>query len=74
MDTPGTNRFTLMWVATETRFVMRTAGIPFRSISLAIAAPQRVQEPQVDVRITPPVPSCLISVNISRAIFSAISG
>ena len=74
IETPETNRFTFIWAATETRFVMRTAGIPFRSSSLAIAAPQRVHEPHVDVRMAPLAPSCLISVNICRAICSAISG
>lgn len=30
-----------------------TIGIPKRSISLTIVAPQRVQVPQVEVRMTP---------------------
>ena len=37
-----------------------TIGVPYRSISLTIVAPQRVQVPQVDVSITP---STLASVN-----------
>lgn len=34
-----------------------TTGIPTRSISFTIVAPQRVQVPQVEVRITAPIPS-----------------
>ena len=34
-----------------------TTGSPSLSISLAIVAPQRVQVPQVEVRITPWTPS-----------------
>jgi len=34
-----------------------TTGISSRSISLLIAAPQRVLEPQVEVRMTPVTPA-----------------
>ena len=40
-------------------------GMPIRSISLAITAPQRVDEPQVDVRITASTPSSRILLAIS---------
>jgi len=36
-----------------------TTGIPALSISFTIVAPQRVQVPQVDVKITAPTPSAL---------------
>ena len=42
-----------------------TAGMPWRSISFTIVAPQRVQVPQVDVRITPSTPSSLSRAPIS---------
>lgn len=74
METPEMKRLTFILVAMETRLVMSTAGIPFCSISFAIAAPQRVQEPQVDVMMTPLAPLFLISARISRAIFPATSG
>lgn len=41
-----------------------TTGSPARSISLTIVAPQRVQVPQVEVRITASTPSCFNSVAI----------
>jgi len=48
-----------------------TTGIPARSISLTIVAPQRVQVPQVDVRITAVMPSATKSLLISWANFFA---
>lgn len=42
-------------------------GIPVFSISLTIVAPQRVQVPQVDVRITASTPSDINSWAISAA-------
>jgi hypothetical protein len=39
--------------AMETRLEMRVAGIPARSSSFTIVAPQRVPVPQVEVKITP---------------------
>ena len=44
---------------------MWTIGIPYLSISLTIVAPQRVQVPQVEVRITPSTPASLSSLPIS---------
>lgn len=40
-----------------------TTGISALSISLAIVAPQRVQVPQVEVRITPSTPSATKSLD-----------
>ena len=42
-----------------------TTGIPTRSISFTIVAPQRVQVPQVEVSITPSTPAALSSAPIS---------
>ena len=42
-----------------------TIGIPYLSISLTIVAPQRVQVPQVEVKITPSTPAAFNSAPIS---------
>jgi hypothetical protein len=42
-----------------------TVGRPSVSMALVIAAPQRVQLPHVDVRITPSTPLALSSLPIS---------
>ena len=42
--------------------------MPIRSISFVITAPQRVDEPQVDVRIAPDMPSSHIFLAISEPI------
>ena len=52
--------------AMETRLEMRAVGIPARSNSLAIVAPQRVPVPQVAVKMTPTFSGCRL--RISRAI------
>lgn len=46
-------------------------GIPARSISFTIVAPQRVQVPQVDVRRTASTPSATSLFAISSANFLA---
>jgi hypothetical protein len=53
---PRTTLFTPTIIATVGREVIKTAGMPARSISLIIADPQRVPEPQVEVPITPLTP------------------
>ena len=45
-------RFAPTVLATSMRLHITTTGMPVRSISLAIVAPQRVQVPQVEVRTT----------------------
>lgn len=52
---------------------MWATGIPERSISFAIVAPQRVQVPHVDVRMTAETPSLTRSTEISFANFWALS-
>ena len=47
-----------------------TVGSPARSSSFAIAAPQRVLVPQVEVRMTPCTPAALSFAAISRPIRS----
>jgi hypothetical protein len=65
---PATIRLAPTEAAMETRLLMRTAGIPARSSSLTIVAPQRVPVPQVEVKITPTRSPyiCRISWAISR--------
>ena len=46
---------------------MCTTGRPARSISLTIVAPQRVQVPQVEVRMTAVTPSAMSLRAISSA-------
>lgn len=53
MPTPGTMRDTPMADAMDVMVHICATGMPNRSISLVIVAPQRVPVPQVDVRITP---------------------
>ncbi len=50
-----------------------TTGIPILSISLAIVAPQRVQVPQVEVKITACTPESFNSWAISSPIFLAFA-
>lgn len=52
---------------------MCATGIPARSISFAIVAPQRVQVPQVEVSMTAWTPSRINSTAISFANFWALS-
>ncbi len=49
-----------------------TIGIPYLSISFTIVAPQRVQVPQVDVRITPSTPAFFNSAPISLPNLTAL--
>ncbi len=49
---------------------MWTTGMLYLSISLTIVAPQRVQVPQVEVRITPSTPASFNSFPISRPNFT----
>ncbi|EGW52548.1 hypothetical protein HMPREF1022_00521 [Desulfovibrio sp. 6_1_46AFAA] len=58
MPTPGTTRATPMACAMEVMVQICAVGIPARSSSLVIVAPQRVPVPQVEVRITPCTLSC----------------
>src|SRR5260370_30472491 len=53
MRTPATMRLARISSANDVNVVTYATGMPARSISLAIAAPQRVQVLQVAVRITP---------------------
>ena len=50
-----------------------TTGIPALSISFTIVAPQRVQVPQVEVRITASTPSAFNSWLNSSANFFALA-
>ncbi len=50
-----------------------TTAIPACSICLLIVAPQRVQVPQVEVRITAWTPSATRSFAISQPYFSALA-
>lgn len=52
--------------AMEVRVQMRAAGMPARSNSLTIVAPQRVPVPQVEVKTTPTF--CVNWARMSRAI------
>lgn len=52
MATPGTMRMAPTVLAIGVMVQICTAGIPTRSISFTIVAPQRVQVPQVLVMIT----------------------
>lgn len=53
MPSPGTMRLAPTDRPMDTRLQMRTAGIPARSSSFTIVAPQRVPVPHVEVKITP---------------------
>lgn len=53
MEMVGTILLDPTVMATGTRFAICTIGMPERSMVLTIVAPQRVQVPQVDTRITP---------------------
>ena len=66
MPAAGTIRFAPTMTATGVIVDTCTVGKPARSSSLAIAAPQRVLVPQVEVRITPSTPAALSLAAISR--------
>jgi len=59
---------TILLAPTDSEIVvmvaMWTMGIPYLSISFTIVAPQRVQVPQVLVRITPSTPAAFSSAPI----------
>jgi hypothetical protein len=57
MPMAGTIRLAPTVSAMGTTVAIWTTGMPARSISFTIVAPQRVQVPQVEVRITAPTPS-----------------
>ena len=57
MATAGTMRFAPTVCEIGTIVQICTTGIPNASIALTIVAPQRVQVPQVEVRITASTPS-----------------
>ena len=61
---------TILFAPTDSDMVvivdMCTIGIPYLSISFTIVAPQRVQVPQVEVRIAASTPASLSSLPISE--------
>jgi len=61
---PVTMRLAPTCVAILVIAVMKATGNPSLSISLAITAPLRVQEPQVDTSSTASTPSAFMSVAI----------
>jgi len=63
---PATIRFEPTISATGVIVQMCAVGMPARSSSVAIAAPQRVLVPQVEVRITASTPACRRYSAISR--------
>jgi hypothetical protein len=67
MALPRTMRFEPTDFASTSRALIWTIGMPSASNSLANAAPPRLHDPQVDVRITPSTPAALSSVPISWA-------
>lgn len=66
MAAPGIMRLAPTFRAIEIREAMTTAGMPRLSISLAIADPQRVQVPQVQVMIAPLTLASKRALEISR--------
>ena len=70
---PDRIRLAPVFADTETRLVTCTVGMPPLSSSFAIAAPQRVQVPQAEVRMTPSTPSSSSDAAMSRAILAAVS-
>ena len=66
MPAAGTIRFAPTITATGVIVDTCTVGRPARSSSLAIAAPQRVLVPQVEVRMTASTPAALSLAAISR--------
>jgi len=67
----GTIRFAPTVFDTGIRFAIWTIVNPAFSISFTIVAPQRVQVPQVEVRMTASTPAALMSSAISRPIRAA---
>ena len=73
MPEPVMTRFEPTINATGVIVVTWAVGIPALSISTAIAAPQRVLVPQVEVKITPSTPSVLSCSAMLRPILLAFS-
>ena len=71
MEMVGTILLEPTVIATGTKLHICTIGIPDFSISFTIVAPQRVQVPQVDTRITPSTSSSSRNLSISRPIRAA---
>ena len=71
MDIVGTILFAPTVFATGIKFAICTIVIPAFSIAFVIVAPQRVQVPQVDVRITALTPAFINSDAISVPILLA---
>jgi hypothetical protein len=67
MATAGTILLAPTVLEMGTMLQICTVGIPARSISFAIVAPQRVQVPQVELRMTAWTPLLMSSLAISRA-------
>ena len=67
MATAGTMRFAPTVCEIGTIVQICTTGIPNASIALTIVAPQRVQVPQVEVRITASTPSAFNFCEYSAA-------
>ena len=63
IETPGTTRLAPTEMEMDVTVQICTTGIPAASMCFAIVAPQRVQVPQVEVRITP-------SISASRSCFA----
>jgi hypothetical protein len=64
---PRTMRFEPTDFASASRALIWTMGMPNVSISFASAAPPRLHDPQVEVRITPSTPAARSSRPISWA-------
>lgn len=71
--TPRRVRFVPTMVAIVGKAVMKTVGMPARSISLLSVAPQRVPVPQVPVRITAWTPASRRRCPISWPNFAAVA-
>jgi len=71
MEMVGTILLDPTVMATGTRFAICTIGMPERSMVFTIVAPQRVQVPQVDTRMTPSTSSSCSFSSISFPIRSA---
>lgn len=67
MALPRMIRFDPTDFASASRALIWTIGIPSVSNSLASAAPPRLHDPQVEVRITPSTPAALSTPPISCA-------
>src|SRR2546426_1215895 len=64
--TPWTTRFAPACIASGGSALITATGIPTRSISLLIVAPQRLQDPQAATRSAPFTPAARSAAAISR--------